>query len=522
MALMKPFRTSGVAAISIAVAVFTSTPGHAQTAPAPAPTAPVAPPAAPGAPAAAPPPVASIAPEPTAPTIAPVTSAPPPAAPAAPAAPATSAEPAAPNPINPAGPANAAAVPIVTEVGVESDVVGDHDSEDPKEPQKPEDFGGSTGDPWGDGQKGIGIGPLSLRFLLQTRYVATFAEPSTNSRASYVVREENIAQDGDGWKVNRLFLRLAAEPNPHLGAKMILDFAELINDNADSVVKQAYVTLRPFPKRLEIQAGVFKTPFSIMELDAIAQYTLADLGPSDSLIKNLGFGGKDIGIMVTGSPLPKKKLLRASLGIYRGHSKDEHDSPFGTIGGRLESHPIKGLRLGADWVEQPFDVTYNRPFETGSKDELPAPPDPLYPRSKSWSRGRAWSADVTFQRWKLLLQAEAMIGNRTDVDWRYGAETFAGIWALASYRFKVGPISLMPALKAEFLDADREHRTGLRRVYSAGMNVIFTKSVRVLLDVTRTDVDPQSAVLDPPRPVVIPPFYDLDNTRVTGQLQVAM
>lgn len=387
---------------------------------------------------------------------------------------------------------------------------------------KPMDYGASSGDPWGDGQKGIAVGPLTLRFLLQTRYVATFAERSTNQRPSYVVREEYIAQRGDGWKVNRLFFRIAAEPSPHLGAKMILDFAELLSGNADGVVKQAYVTLRPFPKRLEIQAGVFKLPYSIMELDAIAQYTLADLGQTDALIKDIGFAGKDIGVMVTGAPLPKKKLLRASLGIFRGHSHDEHDSPVGAVGARLESRPIKGLRLGVDWVEHPFDVTYNRPFETGSKDILPNPPDPAYPLSRTWTRGRAWSADVTFDRWKTLVSVEALIGNRVDYDERFGANTFAAIWAIASYRFRVGRIQVMPAARIEFLDADREHRTGLRRAISGGVNVIFTKSVRTLVDVTRTDVDPQTPALDPPLPLVIPPYYELDSTRVTAQLQVAM
>jgi hypothetical protein len=381
---------------------------------------------------------------------------------------------------------------------------------------------GSSGDPWGDGQKGVAVGPLTLRFLLQTRYTATFAEPSTNARPSYAVREDYLVQHGDGWKVNRLFLRLAIEPSPYLAAKLIVDFAELLTNNPEGMLKQGYVTLRPFPKRLEIQAGVFKLPFSIMELDAIAQYTLANLGQSDSLIKDLGFAGKDIGVMVVAAPLPKKKLLRASLGIFRGHSHDEHDSPFGAIGARLESRPIKGLRLGVDWVEHPFNVTYNRPFETGSKDILPNPPDPAYPFSRTWTAGRAWSADVTFDRWKALVSVEAMIGDRVDYDERFGAETFAAIWALASYRFRVGPIQLMPAARIELLDADREHRTGLRRALSGGLNVIFTKSVRTLIDVTRTDVDPETPALDPPLPVVIPPYYELDSTRITAQLQVAM
>ena len=83
-------------------------------------------------------------------------------------------------------------------------------------------------------------------------------------------------------------------------------------------------------------------------------------------------------------------------------------------------------------------------------------------------------------------------------------------------------MQLMPALRAEWLDGDREHKIGLRRELSAGLTVILSKSARVLFDVTRTDVEKDSPLLDQPLPLQVPPYLELNQTRTVGQLQVEM
>lgn len=383
--------------------------------------------------------------------------------------------------------------------------------------------GSIPGDPWGDEPGGTDLGGgISLRVLLQTRYTATFPKSSTNPQPGYALREDWLVRQGDGWALNRFFVRLSAEPSEYIGFKGILDFAELIDDNADSVVKQAYATLRPIPKHLKFVTGLFKLPFSILELDPIAKYELADLGQADDLVKDLGFGGRDLGAEMIVAPFDEPDLMHLSLGAFRGNAHDENALVFGAVGGRLESRPLKGLRLGLDMVEHPRGGVYQRPFDTKKKHVLPNPPDPFFPTQKDWSAGRAWSADVTFERWHFDLRAEAMIGNRVDADTTYGARTFAAVWGLASYRFRAGPIHLMPAVRAEWLDGDREHPVGLRRELSFAMNVIFSKKARFLLDLTRTDVEPGSPILDQPEPLQALPFLDLSNTRLVGQLQVEL
>jgi hypothetical protein len=380
-----------------------------------------------------------------------------------------------------------------------------------------------VGDSWGGTPRtGMNVGILNFRFLLQTRYTATYGAHSDNPSANYREIEETLALDGDGWSIQRLFVRIGVDPSKYLELKTIVDLAELMHDNVDSAVKQAYVNLKPLPKHLELTVGVFKLPFSVLELDPIANYRLADTGEADALIKDLGFGGRDIGAEIMFAPLSKPKRLRFAFGIFRGHAHDEHASIVGALGARIETQPWKGVRFGIDWVEQPHDIVYHNVLDTSKKDVLPNPVDPQYPRAKTWMSGRAFSVDAKFQRYRLLLMAEAMIGTRVDFDTRYGAGTFAAVWGVLGYRFKAGPIHLMPVLRAEWLDADREHPVGLRRELSFALNFDLTQAVRFVIDVSRTDVQANSAVLDPPKPITDPPYYELDETRVVGQLQVAL
>jgi hypothetical protein len=409
----------------------------------------------------------------------------------------------------------------------EHDVPHAHDEPDAAESADADQTGGHAqqsfeGDPWGDEASNLIAGPISMRVLLQTRYDHTFAPDSANPRNGYALRENVLVRDGDGFSLQRFFFRIAADPSPLIGFKAILDFSKFRGSDISNVLKQAYATLRPFPKRLEFAAGVFKLPFSILELDAVAHYELGSLGSADDFIKNLGFGGRDVGAEVMFAPLAKPRWLRVLVGAFRGHAQDEHASPLGAIGTRLESKPIKGLRIGVDVVGMPYSADYKEPFATSNKDVLPNPPDPLYPREQRWAGGKAYSADITYSRHRFSVRGEGMLGDRVDVDQRYGARSFWAAWALASYRFPVGAIELMPAARLEYLDTDREHAGGLRRELTLGVNVLFSKTVRMLVDVTRTDVQHNTTVLEQPLPLPAYPYLELDNTRVIAQLQVEL
>jgi hypothetical protein len=442
-------------------------------------------------------------------------------------------------PAPPAAPLPPAPVPAVAPAATNEQSESDDASTDPTEPlhsrpvltlplQKdgqPADESDNEelaipGDPWGDiGSEGL----ISLRALFQARYASTFADKSHSARASYAVREDNLAQSGDGYSLNRVFLRISSDPSKYVGFKAVLDFAELIDGDPEDVVKQAYAALRPIPEHLELVVGLFKLPYSTAELDASARFELADLGQANRLIGDLGFAGRDLGVQILAAPFKKAKRLRLSLGAFEGHAKDEHDSPVGAIGARAESKPSKSLRLGADIVQHTKAVTYNRPFNTSDKDELPNPPDPLYPAQKRWDKGHALSVDARYKKKRLMLRGEWMYGDRVDIDERYGAKTWMAVWALAAYRIDLtDDIRLLPALRYEWLDASREQDVGVQNQLSLALNVLFWERARFVFEVTRIDVQDGTPYLNQPKPLQTEPYMALDSTRIIAQLQLEL
>jgi hypothetical protein len=380
--------------------------------------------------------------------------------------------------------------------------------------------GALPGDPWGSS---VGDGVLSLRALFQLRYVTSFARESTNPRESYAVREDWLAQEGDGFSFNRLFLRVGSDPLPYLGFKMVLDFSELIDNDPEDVVKQAYITFRPIPGHLELVAGMFKVPFSTLELDASSRYEFAFFGEGNRLVNQLGFAGRDIGVQLIGAPFRKAKRMQIILGAFGGHAYGEHDLPVGTVAGRIELKPNKVLRLGVDGALQPRAITYNRPFNTSGSDVVPNPSDPRYPTQKRWDDGYAVSADVRIKKKGFMLRGEGMYGTRVDVDERYGAETFWSVWGIAAYRIQAGPLQLLPALRYEWLDTDIEHDDrGVFAQLSGSFSFLFMERVRIMLDVTAIDAQDNTPVLNQKKPLQAEPYLALDTVRGTVQLQVEL
>ena len=370
----------------------------------------------------------------------------------------------------------------------------------------------SWGDPWGDSQDELRAAGLSFRFLAQTHYQYTHVTASQNPDEAYHAPEEQLAHNNDGWDVNRLFFRIVAEPSRYLSLKMITDFAEFKHGNGKQAVKQAYVDLKPLPKHIHVLAGILKLPYSITELDPIAKYEFTSLGLANDLVKKLDFAGRDVGAELMVTPLSKPRYLHAVFGVFQGHSKDENASLFGSIGARVESHPVKELRIGADWVEQPKSVTYYEYFDTSDKALMPNPDNPVVPISKKWAKGQAFSGDVTFESSGLLLRTEAMYGTRTDYFTRYGAENFAAVWASASYKFPIGSLKFQPGIRVEWLDTDTQHSNGSRRQLTAGFGTYFSPKVRALLDVTRTDIQSNTPVVEQPVPLPLIPYNALSST----------
>lgn len=380
----------------------------------------------------------------------------------------------------------------------------------------------SIGDPWGDSRGDIAVAGMSFRFLAQAQYRHTFASTSTNSDPTYRTIEKDLVRDGDGWDLNRMFFRIMAEPSRYLGLKLVTDFSEFRHNNPKRAIKQAYVELRPLPKHLHVIVGYLKVPFEIFELDAVSKFEFASFGQTNEMLNDLGFSGRDAGAELVFSPLAKPRYLNVIAGAFRGHATGDNGSFVGAVGARVESEFIKGYRVGAGWLGHPQRNTYYERLDTSDKDLMANPADPNSPRGQNWNKGNAFGADVTFNRSGFMLRGEGLIGDRVDLDTRYGAKRWASIWGIAAYKFPAGPVQLQPALKCEVLDTDLAHSSGRRNQYSFALSTFFGRATRLMLDVTRTQVQDNSPVVDQPSPLRETPYNDLSNTRVTAQIQVVL
>ena len=345
----------------------------------------------------------------------------------------------------------------------------------------------SSNDPFGESTAGP-VGSLSFRTLTQVRYGQTWMREDRpddfGARIAYDAASVT-AQANDGWGLNRAFLRVTGQPSAHVAAKLLVDFAEFLRKSPKRAIKLAYGEFDPW-SRLQITAGLFKRSFSLLELLPIADFELADVGPTDDLIKDLGFGGRDIGAMIRVSPLPKKKLMHLFLGSFAGDNEEGYDAkPWKLLTARIELRLSKSLRLGLNGAWRPSENVV-RFDHTGATSRAFPPYEPFAFGSEyvNLGKGKAFGGDTTLAAGGFGLRAEFLAGTRTDVIYRGDARTFLSAWGIATYRIPIDTWSLLPALRVEWLDTDREHDTGGRLYVTGGLNFDFTSNLRLLFDLS--------------------------------------
>jgi hypothetical protein len=376
------------------------------------------------------------------------------------------------------------------------------------EPEAVAPFRESSNDAFGDNV----MSGFTLRTLTEVRYRQTFTLRTPNGSD-----EDATAKDNDGWRLNRMFLRLVAAPSKRLEARVTVDFAELMRKNPKRALKNAYAQLTPW-KWLEVTAGIFKRTYSLTELLPSADFEFTDDGPTDHFIKDLGYAGRDVGAMVRLMPLEKKRFLSLWLGAFGGEPEEGYDATIGKLlTARLESRPYRFLRLGADMA-----------WRTSANVGHQKYPDYL-DEITTLSAGKAFSADATVSLAGFELRLEGLLGKRTDVEWevRDGYRDFFATWAVLTQRLSAGSTVLMPGLRAEFLDVDRKHAGGARLLLTAAFNVIINENLRLLIDASRYDVDRNTQALEErpwPTPASGPDLdvrvNDVDWWAITALLQV--
>jgi hypothetical protein len=371
-----------------------------------------------------------------------------------------------PNPPPPPPPTEEPEKPEKPDTAVDSAKHGSISDDDESETHEIAPRPNAKGDPFGDEPE---LGPkfhgFQFRLLLQTRYTYQFNDP-------------NPLKD-NGFSLQRAFLRGSAHPFKWLSAKLLVDFAELAYSNPQQALKQVYGEIRPW-KRLEFTVGLFKRLYGLVELLPIAEYEFADTGPIDSLIKTTQFGGRDVGVMVRGDPLPKRRWLHVYLAAYGGagegadgvvgttgttHNGPDFAAPSLLLEGRVESRPIKHVMLGATGAW--------RPQSAENADTVPF---------AQVSTGKAVAVDATISNRLLVVRGEWLWGDRTDINTRGAAQTYMGAWGMAAARFPIEHVIMMPAARFEWLNDDLQHPEGDRYLITGALNVDVANQLRFLFD----------------------------------------
>ncbi len=332
-------------------------------------------------------------------------------------------------------------------------------------------------------------GEYTIRTLTQTRWrwsAPDMAELDARTAADFGANADyyrqsiyDRAQDNNGLRLERVFLRASAAPTHAVSVKLLVDFAELAHKNQKKALKLAFTKLRA-TEAISVTVGLFKIPYSLLELLPIAEYEFADVGPTDDLIKDLGIGGRDIGAMVDITPLAKKRYLHLQAGVFQGDSSGpQRVTAPGILAVRATSRPWSHLQLGADCVDRVHTVDdWTEGGEPNTKFE-------------KFSTGLACSADAAFTYKRFNVRAEGMTGKRMDTPLvpDHRSHTFSAAWGIIAYKIKLRKkLALYPALRAEWLDEDQLASHGTTTFFSGAMTLEFFPGTRLLFDLSRSKV----------------------------------
>ncbi len=251
------------------------------------------------------------------------------------------------------------------------------------------------------------------------------------------------------------------EMSPTLGGPMICD---------------AFITYKRFDPYINVSMGQFKMPFGV-ELSTPCQ-SLHTVNRS-RVVSELGSPFRDIGVMFLGSTgelFGKKDLIKYNFAITNGtgwnvmDNNKEKDYTF-----RLVVTPIEGISIGG---------SYRYGKQKPIADTMDA------------DTRRRWGADISFQKYNVLFQAEYIDGFDQGSSLVGGGcgqtpTLVLGDFKKNGFMAQLGymtPWNLQPIIKFESYDPDTDADYNKQEDITFGINYFFNEWTRVQLNyVYRTE-----------------------------------
>lgn len=130
-----------------------------------------------------------------------------------------------------------------------------------------------------------------------------------------------------------------------------------INGTPDDLLRDAYIRYALWSK-LQLTVGQFKKPFSIFELTPRGKMPFIHRGISNAyLVRDLGYGGRDIGFQV-GGVFETPVKIHYAVGVFNGNGSNQQESDGNgakDFTGRIEVRTKKKLRTGLSFSWKNFD-----------------------------------------------------------------------------------------------------------------------------------------------------------------------
>lgn len=291
------------------------------------------------------------------------------------------------------------------------------------------------------------------------------------------------ARVNNSFFVRRNRLKLAAEMSEKTSMTVQVDFA------SSAILKDAYVTFSPV-KHVEFNVGQFKRPVSQEELLSSSRTPTLNRGLTNTLIVNLGYAGRDQGLML--SITDNQGGINLMAGIFSGAG---------------EKNVSKGDNLGAPQTElqnraKDFAARFvyssklaRRSFQIGGNFSVRT-------AGASYGGGArllqtngvhisesfvSFGGDAALKLENgLAIFVEAISGddftNFADTLSNFKAPTFFGGHIAALYNAKLRNstvvTAIQPEVRFEIFDPDTDSPADRKSLFSGGISLFFGKNVR--------------------------------------------
>lgn len=308
---------------------------------------------------------------------------------------------------------------------------------------------------------------------------------------------DDVEDPGNEFLLNTARLQATWEPAGWIEMVLELEAEELLQaGSARGLLRDAYVELSPF-RWLRVTAGQFKRSFSRIERTPRRNLRTIDRGLANRwIVERLGYGGRDLGVALTGRLWDAARLDYA-VGVFNGPGEGLLESGgdgLKDLSARLEARPV-------DWFSFGLSVSLDT-LETADLPRLVEPEvlerNPSFVDDFGWLAGSWWmaEADVMFRPADLRLLVEASLGENW---WYEGAPLTSAVTFEASYEFALSDewdVGLEPVFRGELVLPRIAERAQRKWRATAGVNLLLGRYVRVMVEGQFTRVEGEEPNLE--------------------------